>query len=219
MNILVVSSHPDDETLGAGGTLLRSRVEGAKIYWLNFTDRNIEYDYPVESVRKREEEINIVKKMYKFNGFVNLGLNPASLDLYSRKDLINKVVGIMQEIKPHTVIVPFYNDIHSDHKIVFDVVYSCTKTFRFPFIKKILMMEILSETEFASSSRGFVPNYFVDITKYLKDKLKIVSNYSDELQPSPFPRSLNNIKALAAFRGATAGCHYAEAFILLKEIR
>ena len=38
MNIVVVSPHPDDETLGAGGTLLRMKKEGHGVYWLNITD-------------------------------------------------------------------------------------------------------------------------------------------------------------------------------------
>ena len=38
MNIVVVSPHPDDETLGAGGTLLRQKARGDKIYWINVTN-------------------------------------------------------------------------------------------------------------------------------------------------------------------------------------
>lgn len=37
MNILVVSPHPDDETLGAGGTILRLMQEGNAVSWLNIT--------------------------------------------------------------------------------------------------------------------------------------------------------------------------------------
>lgn len=37
MKVLVASPHPDDETLGAGGTILRMTAEGNEIYWLNFT--------------------------------------------------------------------------------------------------------------------------------------------------------------------------------------
>lgn len=38
MKIMVISPHPDDETLGAGGTLLRYKSEGHQIYWLNITN-------------------------------------------------------------------------------------------------------------------------------------------------------------------------------------
>ena len=33
-NILIVAAHPDDETLGVGGTILRHKKNGDKIFWL-----------------------------------------------------------------------------------------------------------------------------------------------------------------------------------------
>ncbi len=38
MKTMVVSPHPDDETLGAGGSLLKLKEAGSQIYWLNITD-------------------------------------------------------------------------------------------------------------------------------------------------------------------------------------
>lgn len=38
MKIMVISPHPDDETLGAGGSILKLRDLGNEIYWLNITD-------------------------------------------------------------------------------------------------------------------------------------------------------------------------------------
>lgn len=79
-------------------------------------------------------------------------------------------------------------------------------------------MEILSETDFASPEHGFSPNYFVDISVYLEDKINFIKVYESEIQPPPFPRSIENIRALATVRGSTAGVRYAESFILLKEV-
>ena len=82
-----------------------------------------------------------------------------------------------------------------------------------------MMMETPSETDFAQSAGGgFVPNVFVDISNQFERKLKILRVFEGQLQPHPFPRSERNIKALATVRGATAGCEYAESFMLLKEI-
>ena len=80
------------------------------------------------------------------------------------------------------------------------------------------MMEILSETDYASSDCGFVPNYFFNVTEFFKKKIEIMKIYESEIQEIPFPRSEENIKALATMRGAAAGCKHGEGFILLKGI-
>lgn len=216
--ILVISPHPDDETLGAGGTLLKLKKEGNEIFWLNFTDMKDEYGYPAKDIKIRHSEIEKVREMYSFDGFHNLGLKPCSMSQYPRAELVDKTSKIIGRIKPEVVILPFKNDPHSDHRVIFEIAYSCTKIFRAPFIKEILMMEILSETEFSASYNEFVPNYFVDISNYLEKKMSIMRNYKEEIQAHPFPRSLEGMKSLALIRGAAAGCNYAEAFMLLKAI-
>ena len=82
------------------------------------------------------------------------------------------------------------------------------------------MMETLSETEFAPSTKedSFIPNMFVNITDSIDRKIEIMNHYKNEIGQYPFPRSERNIRALATFRGATAGCEYAESFMILKEI-
>ena len=79
-------------------------------------------------------------------------------------------------------------------------------------------MEILSETDFASSDTGFIPNYFVDISDFLEKKIEIMNIYKSEIKNHPYPRSKENIRALAIHRGASVGCKYAEGFILIKGI-
>ena len=83
------------------------------------------------------------------------------------------------------------------------------------------MMETLSETEFSPSIKkdSFIPNTFVDISKYIKKKIQIMKVYKSEIKRHPFPRSLKSIKALASLRGSTSGCKFAESFMLLKEIK
>ena len=80
-------------------------------------------------------------------------------------------------------------------------------------------METLSETEFAPSTKedSFIPNMFVDITDFIDRKIEIMKTYTSEIGNHPFPRSERNVRALATFRGATAGCEYAESFMILRE--
>jgi len=218
MKILVVSPHPDDETLGAGGTLLKFRKEGAKLFWLNFTNMREEYGYLSKDIRKRQVEIQKVAKLYGFRECYDLQLEPCALSDYPKKELIEKTADILKRIRPEVIILPFKNDPHSDHRIVFDTLYSSTKVFRAPFIKEILMMEILSETDSASMDYVFNPNYFIDVSAFMKKKIKILQYYKSELAQHPFPRSVANVRALATYRGAMAGCGSAESFILLRKI-
>ena len=51
MKILVIAPHPDDETLGCGGTLLRHKANGDEISWVIVTDISVDTgwseSYPV----------------------------------------------------------------------------------------------------------------------------------------------------------------------------
>ena len=219
-SVLVVAVHPDDETLGCGGTLLKHKDNGDEIHWLIATDIKESEGVNRDVVKKREEEINKVKKLFDFSSVNKLGLSTTKVDEYSTSDLISKISSIINEVKPDIIYLPFHGDVHSDHKHIFDATYSCTKSFRYPFIKKIYMMEILSETEFSISTKedSFVPNVFVDISEYMDRKIEAMKIYESEMSDHPFPRSERNLRALATYRGATSRCNYAESFMLIKEI-
>ncbi|MDH5717000.1 MAG: PIG-L family deacetylase [Spirochaetia bacterium] len=218
--ILVIAVHPDDETLGAGGTLLKHKAQGDSIHWVIATDIKISDGFSIEEVDKREKEIGNVKDLYQFDTCHRLGLSTIKTDEYSSNHIIAMISRVILALKPNIIFLPFKSDAHSDHRIIFNAAYSCTKSFRYPFIKKIYMMETLSETEFAPSTKedSFVPNVFVNISEFLEKKIEIMKVYKTELGVHPFPRSEKNIKALAIYRGATCGCEYAESFMLLKEI-
>ena len=200
--ILVVSPHPDDETLGAGGYLLKERRSGkSQIYWLNITNM--------------KEEVN---RKFLFSDFFNLELEPAGLDKYDKKFLVQEIGRIFKIVKPNVVILPNASDAHSDHKIVFESVWGCTKAFRSPWIEKIMSMQILSETDYSCPEEGFIPNFYVNIENELEDKIKIANIYKSEISDSPFPRNEEAIRALAVVNGAASYCKAAEAFRIIKMI-
>jgi len=215
-NVLVIAVHPDDETLGCGGTLLKHKFNGDKINWVICTTIDKSHKY----YNIREDEIKKVTNSYKFDSVYNLRLKTMQVDEYTMSELVTKLSDIINKVKPNILYLPFKGDVHSDHRKIFEATYSCTKSFRYPFIKKIYMIETLSETEFAPSTKedSFIPNVFVDITDFMDKKLEIMKVFKSEIAEHPFPRSERNLKALATLRGATAGCEYAESFLLLKEI-
>lgn len=218
MKILVVSPHADDETLGAGGSLLKFIDEGHIIFWLNITDKKEEYGYSREEVIGRKKEIEMVKNEYKIKEMFNLQLEPASLEKINNRELIQNISKVINTVKPQTLILPYKNDIHSDHKITFNSVYASSKSFRCPFIQNVLCMEILSETDYALPEEAFFPNLYIDISDYIEKKIEIMKIYKSEVGVPPFPRSEDNIKSLARYRGSSCGAYYAESFKLMKGI-
>ncbi|PLX51033.1 MAG: GlcNAc-PI de-N-acetylase [Desulfobulbaceae bacterium] len=218
MRQIIVAPHPDDEVLGVGGTILRRKAEGAKVAWLIVTAISVDYGWDSEKVKQRTEEIKRVTDLFGFDEVFTLNFPPAQLDQVSMSDLVAAISGVFKLFEPEEVFVPHPSDVHTDHRIVFDAVTGCTKWFRYPFVKRILAYETLSETDFGlGPHQGFRPNVFINIEPFLNDKLRAMGIYASEQGLFPFPRSHEAIHALASLRGAASGFKAAEAFELLRE--
>ena len=172
-----------------------------------------------ETHDKRDELVRKISKEYAYEKFINLELQTGLLDTYPLFELVSSIDAVISELKPDWIFIPNRSDVHSDHRVAFQAIYSCTKNFRMPYIKKIMMYETLSETEFtpAMTENAFVPNCFVDVTAFLERKLEILKLYETEIMQDPLPRSIHAIKGLSAYRGSRIGVHHAEAFMLLFE--
>lgn len=218
--VLIVAPHPDDETLGCAGTIMRLSAQGASVGWLLVTGISESTGWAAAEVERREGEIKGVAEKLGFSRVFNLGLPTTRLDTFPLADLVQKFYGVFEEFTPEELYLPSPLDVHSDHRIVFNVGAACSKWFRHSSVQRVLTYETLSETEFAlESDAGFRPNCFVDISDYIDRKVEIMAIYAGEMKAFPFPRSEQAIRALASLRGATAGYQAAEAFRLLLERR
>ena len=218
MRTLIVAPHPDDETLGVGGTILRKKSMGETVSWLIITNMLASDGWPAEKIKLRKKEIEKVSKFYGFDDVFELNFPTTRLDNVPMLDLTLKVSECLKKFKPQELYIPSFSDAHSDHRVVFEAVTSSTKWFRLKSIKRILSYETLSETSFGLSRiNNFNPNVFIDISPFLKSKIKAMNFYKSEVGLPPFPRSDENIKALATIRGSESGYQAAEAFELLKE--
>lgn len=219
-NVLVVSAHPDDEILGAGGTLIKHRERGDTLFWLITTDVFEEHGFTAERVLSRQKEIQEVAAKLGVEMICKLSYPTMSLSSSSLISMVPEISKFFNEVKPEVIYCLNRSDAHSDHRVTFDAVMACTKSFRYPFIKKVYMYECISETEFAPAlpEKAFVPNHFVDITAFIDEKVELMKIYESEIDTPPFPRSIENIKALAFFRGSSVGVGFAEAFQIVKSI-
>ena len=220
MKVMVVAPHPDDETLGCAGTLLKHLQAGDELYWLVMTKMEAHQGFSADVIAKREREITSVAQRYQFTKTYRGEFATMELDKYSMVEMVDFVSGAVKNAQPNIIYMPFPGDIHSDHTVVYEAVKSCTKSFRYPSVTSLRVYETLSETDFAltTNTSAFQPNLFVSIGDFLDEKIEIMKLFESELGTHPFPRSERAIRAQATLRGTVAGVEAAEAFMLIREI-
>ena len=123
---LVVAPHPDDESLGCGGTIALLRQRGYSVHVLFVSDGTMSHPnspgYPTERLRQlRESEA--------LEALQRLGVPPenalfmrqkdtqvAAPDSAGFADAVAAVHNLLLTIKPTTVLVPWRRDPHRDHR-------------------------------------------------------------------------------------------------------
>lgn len=216
---LVIAPHPDDEVLGAGGTMARLAAEGEDVFVAVVTaGRPPAYSADavaaIQAEAKRAHEHLGVRETYWLN-------QPAAQLAETPTAALNAAIGdVVREIGPKTLLVPFVGDIHIDHQRVFlsSLVAARPHQARYPLT--VLAYETLSETNWNAPYLGanFVPNVFVEIENYLARKLEAMRMFGSQLRESPHERSLDALSALATLRGATVHRGAAEAFVLVRHV-
>jgi N-acetylglucosamine malate deacetylase 1 len=216
---LVVAPHPDDETLGCGGTILRHRAEGDDVAWLIVTAMTAETGFSDQTRAIRAAEIQAVAAHYDFSSVYNSALPTTRLDAMPLGDIIAAISGVVAEYAPEIAYLPHPGDVHSDHTVTFNACAACLKWTKAPSVIRVAAYETLSETDLSFSDHhgSFRANRFVEISGHLDGKIAAMGMYASELGTFPFPRSEAAIRAQAALRGAQAGFAAAEAFMVLSE--
>lgn len=215
--ILVIAPHPDDETIGAGGLLLRAAAAGREIHWLIVTVMRPEDGWPAARIDSREAEIAAVARDFGFAGVHRLNLPTTRLDTLPLGDVVAAIGKIVTEVKPEIILLPHRGDAHSDHQVVHDAGAACAKWFRYPSVRWTLVYETLSETDAGIQQMlPFRRDLYVDISDHLDRKIEITRHFAGEFHPFPFPRSEVAVRAQGQVYGAAAGCAAAEVFMLLR---
>jgi LmbE family N-acetylglucosaminyl deacetylase len=126
----------------------------------------------------------------------------------------------VREVKPDLVYASHPGNLNIDHRRVYEATVTALRPQPGLSARATYAYEILSSTNWAPRGIGpaFRPQRFVDIGDSFELKLKALELYGDEMRPSPHARSLEAVKAHAAYRGSTVGLAFAEAFEIIREI-
>ena len=215
--ILVIAPHPDDEVLGMGGTIARLVKENNEVNVFIAT-KGSEDLFSSELISTGRQEAKIANRKLGVKSLSFLDQFPAAkIDTVPSYQLNNKFREIIMDIKPDKIFIPHRGDIHKDHRAIHDSVLIASRPISKEYQpKEIISYEVLSSTEWGSIP--FTPNYFVDISDFIKIKTDAMKLYKSQLKLVPHPRSLDSIISLARVRGGTINVKYAEAFMLIRSV-
>lgn len=220
IKVLVVVAHPDDEILGMGGTLLKMLDEKDKyeihILFLSYGEASRGKDAR-EDLRKKETFL--VGKKLGVKIYQSLNFPDNAFDKVPLLDIIKQVEGYINKIKPEIIYSHHGQDLNIDHRITFQAVFTSVRPSGY-IPERVYTFEVLSSTEWQvkNSAYAFLPNYYVNIEKYMQKKVELLEIYSRETAKYPFPRSREGIFVLAQYRGMDCGFRYAEAFQLIRGV-
>ena len=221
-NILVICAHPDDEVLGCGGTLLKHRFKKDQINILYVFEGSSGRDKIDKSktnlnLQKRKKSALKVAKFLKIKSISFLNNENLNSNSNIKLKITNEITQHINKIKPTIIYTHSSKDLNIDHRNCLESVLIATRTNNLNKLKKILSFEIPSSTEWSFNLFGsFAGNYFVDIEKFMKDKIKLLNMYKYELKKFPYPRSKENILSQSKFVGSFVGFKNAERFEVIK---
>ena len=213
-NILVIAAHPDDEMLGCGGSIIKLKKK-CDIKVLFMTDGVSARKKNHKKILERRNSCEKLFKKLKIKKPVFLDFPDNQMDKVPLLEIVKKIERIIKEIKPHTIFTHYSDCLNIDHQITCKAVLTACRPIKNNTVKKILSFEIPSSTDWALyKDKQFQPNYFIDISKHINEKINLIKFYKKELRNYPHSRSITGIKSLASIRGVSCGVKFAESFYL-----
>ena len=213
-SVLVIAAHPDDELLGSGGTIKKLLDNGYKVITVIIAKGRKEEEQRIKQmVSDANKHLGIEETI--FLEYPNLLLETIPLHLINKE-----IEALVTKYNPSMVFTHHYGDINKDHQIVFQAVLTATRPLPGVNPVELLCFETVSSSEWSqhTNDKSFKPNYFVDITDTINQKIEALKYYDVEMRPFPHPRSYQGVRHLAQVRGMTIGVEYAEAFEIIRRI-
>ena len=195
--ILVIVSHPDDETFGCGGTLVKHKNHDQNVQVLCLS-------------------CNPVNRKSEFKAATNvLGINSdiwMEQNVVLSSNLIRRIADYIDKSRPKTVITHIPFDYHREHIACYEAVKEAiewaahTTTYSDAWqVERLLLMEV--NTLIPS------PSVLVDISDFFDVKKKAIEKYTSQLSKFPWGYYQKFNQKKAELRGVQCNTMYAEAFI------
>lgn len=194
--IAVLAPHPDDETIGPGGTLIEARDKGSDILVVTLTT-----DSEDDGTRKAES-IAVAKSL----GFDSRFLDWSEGDIPTGMDERGAALtALLSAFRPDAIFVPFFLDDHSDHRRASQLLAAIAP--HLPPRLEVWAYQVYSVLP---------PNVIVDITATAERKRAAIQLYASQMEHRDWAHFALGLNAfMSRFLPPGPKPRYAEAFFVL----
>jgi N-acetylglucosamine malate deacetylase 1 len=199
--VLVLSPHPDDESIGLGGTLRRHVEDGDEVHvaFLTSGEAGGHGAAPADVARQREAEAQAAADV----------LGVAAIEFWREPDGALRATGAnvarlrhaVARLDPDRIYVPHAAEMHPDHRAAFRMAQRALRDVEI----ETLLYEVWTPMQ--------TMHEIVDITPYLEVKLDAIRRYVGQCAALRFDEAF---EGLARYRGEMflwPGGDYAEIFV------
>ena len=210
--VLVIAAHPDDESLGMGGTMHRLVQAGHTLHVLFLSSGVGSRDTNREDSAARLAAANKAMNLLGCSHITMGDFPDNSFDSTGLLGIAKYIESKVDEIQPSIIFTNFHSDLNVDHRLAAEASLVAARPKPNSSVNELYFYEVLSSTGWQFGAKQFLPTYFIDISESISQKEAALSAYATEMDESPSARSYDSVKALARHRGNFIGFEYAEAF-------
>src|SRR5262250_1233360 len=218
LDLLAIAAHPDDVELTCGGTLLKMAERGYKTGILDLTAGEMGTRGTPEI---REREAAHAAKLLKVSWRDTLGVPDSDVQPSRQHKL--RLAGVIRQLRPKTVILPYWEARHPDHYHASQLGYEGC------FLAGLKALPIGGEPFrpfkilYCTSFEGMPPTFIVDITKQYQTRRRAILAYHSQFRPAKSERNQRvylaideldkKMDLLARRNGDLIGVKYGEPFL------
>jgi N-acetylglucosamine malate deacetylase 1 len=217
--VLVFAAHPDDDAIGAGGSIAKHIERGNNVYICYLTSGDAgSLKYTKEELAQiREHESRSAAKIMGVpeNNLIFLR-QPDGYLTFNQQNLVT-LVNLIREKKPHIIYVHHSTDGHQDHRTAFQLVTEAASRADGPWFQECSgqpwsVETILAYEVWTPLSKWM---YAENITKQIEKKVAALAEHKSQTADIPYHET---IRGLARYRGGMGkeGATYTEVFEIVK---
>lgn len=202
MNVLVIAPHPDDESIGCGGTIRLHTARGDRVAAVFLTSGELGLKHlPREQARRiREREAEAAAEVLGVGALAFLR-RPDWFVGEEVGEVAGRLAPILEREAPQIVYLPHASEWHPDHQAALPVVRTALRTGEIP------ALTLLTYEVWTPLSKY---DHVEDVTPAMASKLRAVRCYRSQLEGFRYDHAIHGLNR---YRGVLAArCRYAEVF-------